>query len=163
MVERFREAAASVTRTVSRTFVVAGRSRRSEFGYYWIASTLVGGAARLSVGPHLGWPSSAMVPDAINLVVIVPFFALFARRLHDQGRSAWWALALPPLVAANIYDHLRVNFHAYDAAWPELSMWELILLIPAIGSVAVMFIPGDVGPNRYGHDPRLDEREPDTV
>jgi len=163
MVEAFREAAASVTRTISRTFVVPGRSRRSEIGYYWIASALVAGAARLSGGSHLDWASAAMVPYAIDLVVFVPFFALFARRLHDQGRSAWWVLALPPLVAANIYDHLRVNFHAYDTAWPKPGMWELILLIPALGALAVVLIPGDVGPNRYGHDPRLDEREPDTV
>jgi uncharacterized membrane protein YhaH (DUF805 family) len=163
MGETLREAATSIVRTVGRTFIFTGRSRRLEIGYYWIAWMLVAGAGSLAVQSKLDWASAVLAREAIHLVAATPFFALFARRLHDQGRSAWWTLALPPLLAANTYDHLRVNFHAFDPAWPGLAMWNLVLLILALGSFVAMLLPGDVGTNRYGPDPRLDERETDTA
>jgi uncharacterized membrane protein YhaH (DUF805 family) len=163
MVEAFSEAAASLGRTIGRTFVFAGRSRRLDLGHYWIASMLVAVVSGLAVEPGLDPVSAMTVSKAIELALVIPFFALFARRLHDQGRSAWWTLALPPLAAANIYDHLRVNFHAFDPAWPDLGMWKLLLLPVVLGSLAVMVFPGHVGANRYGGDPRLDEREPEAV
>ena len=124
---------------------------------------LVAGVGSFVVRPEYGSAPAILARNAIDLVVLIPFFALFGRRLHDINRSAWWTLALPPVVAANIYDELRVNFHAYDAAWPELGMWKLLLLIPLLLAFAVILQPGDVGPNRYGPDPRRDVQEAGTL
>jgi uncharacterized membrane protein YhaH (DUF805 family) len=163
MIKALSEATASLGRTIGRTFVFSGRARRLDMGYYWIAYTLVAAIGRHAVQPTLDWYSGVMASQAIQLIAAIPGFALFARRLHDQGRSGWWTLALPPLVAANIWEHLSVTVHAFDPAWPDLGMWKLILLPLALGAFAVAIIEGDVGPNRYGPDPRQDEREPGTA
>lgn len=158
MTETLREAASSLTRTVGRTFIFAGRARRLDVGYYWIASMIVSGVGKLALGSELDLASALAPSEAVDLVVAVPFFALFARRLHDQGRSAWWTVALLPLVAANAYEHVRVTLHAFDGAWPGLGKWNLLLALLAIGYLSAMLVPGDRGPNRHGNDPRLDER-----
>ena len=37
-------------------------------------------------------------PDCVQVVIalIVPVVAITVRRLHDSGRTGWWALLLPP-------------------------------------------------------------------
>lgn len=161
MGETLREGATSVVQTINQTFVFRGRSRRLDIGYYWIASMAAVGALEAVVRVWLDWDSEMIARMAIGFVAVVPFFALFARRLHDQGRSAWWTLILPVLGAANVYKSIRVNFHAFDPAWPELGIWNPGLLILALLSLAFMIQPGDVGANRYGPDPRLTEPEPE--
>lgn len=157
------EAVASVGRTISKTFCFVGRSRRLEIGYYWIASTLLAGVFGLLPANRLDWAAAVIAREAIQFFVAIPFFALFARRLHDQNRSAWWTLMLPPVVGSNVYDHLRVNFHAFDPAWPDFGFWKLALAVPVLLSLAFMLIPGDVGENRFGPDPRLTPQEPSAA
>ena len=58
------------------------------------------------------------------LAIIVPSLAVTFRRLHDTNRSAWWLL---------------------------------IAFLPAIGSLVLLvfyLLPGTVGPNRFGPDPK---------
>jgi uncharacterized membrane protein YhaH (DUF805 family) len=38
------------------------------------------------------------------VALLVPIVAITVRRLHDTGRSGWWALLLPvPLLAVVVY------------------------------------------------------------
>ncbi|MEO5774212.1 MAG: DUF805 domain-containing protein [Sphingomicrobium sp.] len=156
MGETLREAFGLVARTISHTFDFAGRSRRLEIGYYWIASILVTNALIYGLAATLRWPSSVVAKEVAQLIVAIPFFALFVRRLHDHGRSGWWLAVLLPVVPFNIYETLRVNFHAYDPAWLDVGMWKLLLLIPVLLLFAFVLTEGDVGENLYGPDPRLD-------
>ncbi|WP_127956971.1 DUF805 domain-containing protein [Serratia microhaemolytica] len=58
------------------------------------------------------------------LLTLIPFLAVQVRRLHDANFSGWWAL---------------------------------IHLIPFIGQLVMLIfalLPGTVGENRYGADPR---------
>lgn len=160
MGETLRDAGASIARTIGQTFTFAGRSRRLDLAYYWLAWMLVTGVLLSGVASGLDLASAAVARETVQLLATIPFFALFARRLHDQGRSGWWTLMLPPLVAAGVYDRVRATFHAFDPAWPDLGMWELILLIPGLLSLGFMLIPGDIGENCYGPDPRLAEPAP---
>jgi len=59
------------------------------------------------------------------LALFVPALALNFRRLHDIDRSAWWLL---------------------------------ICLIPFVGVIVLLvfaILPGTVGPNRFGPDPKV--------
>lgn len=66
-----------------------GRSRRREFWYFFLANFIV--VAILSiVGGKLF--HSVFLTKLYGLAVFVPAAALSIRRLHDVGKSAWWAL-----------------------------------------------------------------------
>lgn len=72
-----------------------GRARRSEFWWFYLASILASIVAAI-IDSIIGFPLFQIV---VGLGLIVPQFAVGARRLHDTGRSGWWQLiALVPLV-----------------------------------------------------------------
>ena len=142
------------------TFVFNGRSRRLDVAYYCLASGLFSGLGRSLARHFLPSDSAAIAGVAFGALLSLPLFGLFVRRLHDFGRSGWLVLLLPPLLAIDVYQHLRVVFHPFDPSWPDPGTWQLALLPVALLMFAVMAKPGDVGANCYGPDPRLDRDEP---
>lgn len=60
-----------------------GRASRSEYWWFYLFTVLTGIGADL-IGETVGVLAS--------LFVVLPTFALTARRLHDVGRSGWWVL-----------------------------------------------------------------------
>ena len=72
-----------------------GRSRRTEVVYYWIASALVGVMLSFAASSVMSFRTSLPFSDVIQLTLMVPTFALFVRRLHDQDKSGFWGLILP--------------------------------------------------------------------
>lgn len=69
--------------------VFDGRARRKEFWMFALINFIIG----LVLG-FLG--GSANGPGALgvlySLAVLIPYFAVSVRRLHDTGRSGWWLL-----------------------------------------------------------------------
>jgi uncharacterized membrane protein YhaH (DUF805 family) len=131
---------------------VTGRSSRSEFGIFLIILMAVNcvvivvtetGAADFPA------PLLRYLPYALWL----PAISLFARRLHDQGRSGWLALILPVHLGLQVYgqmlhDAARVP-HA-DLGFP-VNVAEFVLVI----SFWLLVVwPGTSGENRFGPDPR---------
>ncbi len=134
----------------SRYVDFQGRSRRSE--YWWIAlfNVIVFG-----VGTVL-----AMVLGGVNfetgemgvagyvifgllglyaLGIILPSIALFIRRLHDINQTGWIYLGLV-----------------------LLGFVPLIGLLASIAQIVIACIPGTVGPNKYGPDPKNPAGTPDV-
>ena len=125
----------------------SGRSRRKEYWLFVLAVTVVfvvlgmlfGGLGALAAAGADGdaaMNSGAMGGSLVGfgllmllgLAVLVPSIAVQVRRFHDQDRSGWMVL---------------------------------INLIPYLGGLVVlvfMCLPGTVGPNRYGPDPKEGER-----
>lgn len=81
-------ALALVLRAITGIATFRGRSRRSELVYYWIAAMLM--STIIGLIPHqlpmrTGW----MLDQATQLLVFLPIFAQFTRRLHDANLSGW--------------------------------------------------------------------------
>lgn len=119
-----------------------GRSRRSE--YWWVALfnviiAFVAVILLLTLG-GLNPESGEMGPlgfliigllGLYGLAVIIPGIALFVRRLHDINQTGWIYLGL--FIAGFI---------------------PFIGLLASIAQIVIACIPGTVGPNKYGPDPK---------
>lgn len=119
-----------------------GRSRRSE--YWWVALfnvivfgvlaillvTLGGFNAETGAMGPLGYVVFGIM-GLYGLAVIIPSIALFVRRLHDINQTGWIYLGL--FIAGFI---------------------PLIGLLASIAQIVIACIPGTVGPNKYGPDPK---------
>ena len=153
---------ALLKRTIIGAFDVSGRSRRTELVYYAIAITLLNIVIDFAALVTLSWTASLIVELIFRLLLFVPFFALFARRLHDQNRSAWWALMLPVIVAMNIMQTVKFiiagteikagTYYSYSGT--PLDVWIGVPL--TLAYLVLAFLPGTDGANRFGPDPRLD-------
>lgn len=76
-----------------------GRARRKEYWYFYLASTLFMLICRFIVFivtlPSTDLEAALSIISLIqllNLALIIPTFAVGARRLHDVGYSGWWQL-----------------------------------------------------------------------
>ncbi len=120
-----------------------GRSRRSEFWWVQLFNLIIG-----AVGVGLFWMfggSDLSGTGEINplglvflgllgvygLAILIPSIALFVRRLHDINQTGW------------IYLGIVV-----------ISLLPLIGLLGTVATIVIGVIPGTVGENKYGPDPK---------
>ena len=142
--------------TIRHTMDFSGRARRAEVIYYWIAITLFGVVASFAIMTSFPVIAGMIATSTISLVLQLPAFALFARRLHDQARSGWWTLMVAASFLFDIYETARFAANPY----PSIEGQHLLTWTDSILKVAVLILsllPGTDGPNRYGADPRLAE------
>lgn len=156
----------------------SGRTRRSEFLYYWIAMLLAGVFIKalvflltLLAGLAGAGAAAALIGVAIidlsGLLLFLPVFAMFVRRLHDQDLSAWGLVILLPVVVLNLYEAGHVLLTGAMA--PDWPGWvTAVLIISLIAFFGFAAAPGTKGPNSYGSDPREDDPratqlEPDSA
>lgn len=112
-----------------------GRARRSEFWLFWLFTFVVGFVLQM-IGGMMGGAADPSNPMAMYsspagillllfwLAVLIPSIAVAIRRLHDTNRSGWWLL---------------------------------IAFIPFIGALVLLVfyvLPGTVGSNKFGPDPK---------
>lgn len=161
MIGPVQEALESVQQTLRHSFVFSGRSRVRDMIYFGLATGLLGLAFGVAIGRLFSWHAVVIAQVCLDALLAVPFFALFVRRLHDQDRSGWWVLLAPPLMGWSAYDRIAVSFAVYDPDFMENASrfgplrW---LLLPAAAAVLLfLFLPGSVGTNHYGPDPREDD------
>ena len=104
-----------------------GRSRRLEYGMFAILVIVASLALTLmdmAVGTFSSSSQIGLFSGIFTLAIIVPSIALGVRRLHDFGKSGWWYLVI------------------------------LVPVINIIFGLVLLFVPGNVGPNRFGPDPK---------
>ncbi|MDB5710980.1 MAG: hypothetical protein JWL96_3050 [Sphingomonas bacterium] len=152
--DSLREFAASVGRTAAGTFDRRGRARRLDIPHWWAAAMIFSVLFTFVEWAMPTWRAGIVARWFVEFLPTLPFFALFVRRMHDQDRAGWWVWMLPPLVVANLYKDVRVHFHAFDPNWPDVGFWSVPLLACAVGYMILMVLPGTVGANRHGADPR---------
>ena len=166
---------------LKRYFEFSGRSRRME---YWmfvllqvliyvalgiIAAVLIGGSAGMMAGGSADMASGGMVGmlasmgiiavvmGVVWLGLIVPSLAVTVRRLHDSNRTGKWLFAyLAPYVIGYV---LTIAAAASESSALAV-VGGLVMLLGFIAAIVIlvfMFLPGTVGPNNYGPDPKAGE------
>ena len=137
-------------RAMENYAVFEGRSTRSEFWWFLLATIIVAfffGVATipLSFVPYAFY----LVVYAFVLVMFTPTLAVIIRRLHDTGRSALWSIGF---VLSVIYDLAGLlNAPGLDAVSLPVGIALRVYVIVLIVFVA---LPGENGDNRYGAAPR---------
>jgi uncharacterized membrane protein YhaH (DUF805 family) len=121
-----------------------GRARRAEF-WWWILFTFVLGLITGSIDFVLSGGATAygqiqVLSTIVGLVVLAPSISVMSRRLHDSGQNGW--LAAAPIVLSGI---------AGAVGMPTGSLFSLLAFA---GVIAIGVLPGTVGPNAYGPDPK---------
>ena len=167
---------------LKRYFEFSGRSRRMEYwmfalfqvliyvGLAIIGAVLVGGTAGMMgggsadaatggmVGMLMSMGIIAIVIGIVWLGLIVPSLAVAVRRLHDTNRSGFWLFAY---VGPYIVGYIIAIAGAASESAAMTMVGGLITLLGFIGAIVLlvfMCLPGTVGPNRYGPDPKEGER-----
>lgn len=159
-----------------------GRARRKEYWMFVLITGLIGTPIAMlrelfgndaalegmwggqeSMG--LAATSSAVLVVVVNVIyllwslfILVPSLAVMVRRLHDTGRSG--KILIPLFVLEIIFVILAVG----AGIAPTMAMSILLVVTGILFLVVVVWVfvltvkPGDIGPNRYGSDPKaLDE------
>lgn len=134
-----------------------GRSSRAE--YWWFTGPF------LLLSFDLSWP--------LHIALAVPALSVTVRRLHDLGRSGWWALLAPPawnapwavigivLLAAG---QLNEDLPDLAANLGPMLAWlagafALISVGSAVTGVLLFRRRGEAGSNRFGDDPLVEPQE----
>jgi uncharacterized membrane protein YhaH (DUF805 family) len=76
---------------ISKFAEFTGRSRRSEFWYFYLGYVVLSIIATM-LGFVLGDTIGTALSGLVFFAMVIPFIAVSARRLHDVGRSGWWLL-----------------------------------------------------------------------
>ena len=117
-----------------------GRSRRSEYWWMFLAVMLFMVIGGFLVGLLGGLASGQLNPIGYlligilvlaNFAIIIPGIALMVRRFHDLDQTGWLALV-----------------------FILLSFIPLLGWLASIGLIIWFAMPGTVGPNKYGADPK---------
>lgn len=145
-------------RAIAGTFDYAGRSRRTEVAIVWIVGALVLGVASGFTG-LLQSPNDRLAHLGLSVGAMLPVFALFVRRLHDQDRSGWWVLLLVLFTILSVYQRLETTLLTplpeLASRLPALPDWINVIGVALwLPMMAFTIAPGTEGPNRYGADPR---------
>ena len=109
-----------------------GRARKKEFWFFLLYSFIFSILVRLIDGvigtydPQIGL---GLLGGLYSLGIMIPYWAVWVRRLHDVGKSVWWIFILfIPLIGA---------------------IWLLILFVR----------DSQEGENQYGPNPKTDTLE----
>ncbi len=86
----------ATTSALKRYFDFKGRSRRSEYWYFYLSSIAIGLIAGVLDG-LLGIADvqgNGPIGALVSLGILIPSIAVGVRRMHDIDKSGWWLLAL---------------------------------------------------------------------
>ena len=167
---------------IARTLDFSGRSRRSEFWWFTLFSMLVVIVA-ISLDRLLGLPALGVMPETglpetyqqslfwvfrvgthpietlTGLLLFIPLYSLMVRRLHDTGRSGYWALAFYGLnfVSGPTITRMMAAVEAEDMTLFNNQTVLIILMVNVVASVLYLIFmikDSDTGPNPYGPSPK---------
>lgn len=144
-------------RILKGTFRPTGRAARTDLAIY--GATVMIGSLIVSfiAGLALTFDAAALVKDGLTLLALIPVPALLIRRMHDSGKRAVWIwLGLPAIglwiarsaVAVQLGTDSSVQFGRMT--WPL----DWLAILSNIALLVVLALPGTIGPNRFGEDPR---------
>jgi uncharacterized membrane protein YhaH (DUF805 family) len=101
---------------------------------------------------------SLLFGSVLKFVLVVPMFALFVRRLHDQDKSGWWGLLLPLSLLLST-PSIVAEFDGNIAEMVAMRRTPVGVAadVCALATFLLCLWPETEETNRYGPDPRLQE------
>lgn len=127
-----------------------GRIGRKAF---WIGFSLV---ALALLGSDLMTRGSGAA-SLITLALLYPLIAVVVKRLHDRGRSGWWAgVAAAPLVVSIVAGLLaRLAFLGHEAIVraATVSLWTGVAAVAVLVVIELGLRRGDPGYSVHGPPP----------
>lgn len=147
----------SFFRIVKGTFRPNGRAVRSDLVIYGATVIVVNLIVSFIAGLTLTFESAALVKDIFALLVLIPVPALLVRRLQDSGKRATWLWLGFPAIGLWIARSAVVLQWGTDSSvefgkmtWP----FDWLAILSNIALLALLALPGTIGSNRFGDDPR---------
>ena len=135
------------------SFFLGFRGRISR-GQWWLGALGLLAAILIMLGVAF-WSSMPLLAVPLILFVFVATYALTVKRLHDRGKSGWWALVF--IFIPGVLNRLT------DRLTEDTPIWWVLVLIGSVltvwGLIELGFRRGTDGENDYGPDP-LAERQP---
>lgn len=136
----------------------SGRARRKEFWYYCLMNYIIALVVSILMFASMGNSLNSIMsgygePPVLGIIIAIIYFlywlatcipslAVGVRRLHDTGKSGWFLLLPLGGVLLNIIPIIG------SLASLGLSIWFIVL----------MCTDSQVGENKYGADPKAEER-----
>jgi len=158
-----------------------GRARRSEFWWlilFGMMCVLVAisldsllGTPKLGVMPDHGLPenykqslfytfriSNFMIETVVGLLLFIPLYSVFVRRLHDVGLPGYWAFVYYAIGFASgptVGEMMKVVEAGETAvATGSMMLVAVVNLAAFVGFLFFMVRDSDKGPNEYGPSPK---------
>jgi len=127
-------------KAIKQYAVFSGRATRKEFWIFFLYNSIL----EFAFG-HA--EKTGLLVTVYSLFIITPFFAVTIRRMHDLGKSGWWALIfLLIIILDNILSLFGFPAIASSQYYPYLFIFILGMLVFMI----IMALPGNKGTNKYG-------------
>ncbi|WJP97278.1 DUF805 domain-containing protein [Macrococcus bovicus] len=165
-------------------FKMRGRARRKEYWVPVLFNTLISlalGIIFAFVDMALGYGSDILADDQMadvsltkpsdiangiwSLILLIPSFTVMARRLQDININGWWALVPHLGGVVTIIGLILGALSLFMLGGAEVSTLLImvgvaILVAVIVGIVFLVFtiLDGKPGPNKYGEDPKKNER-----
>lgn len=159
---------------MQKSFVLKGRARRAEFGWFSLVSFLIStglsilSVAAESLGLSVLEPILSTIGSIFSLIVFPASITIFVRRLHDLGKSGWWYLGYVAVIVIAFSCILIpiIQEVFYNPAMNEVDIFEMLFSSGALMSFAFLMIftygvllflifkDGQRFTNQYGEDPK---------
>ena len=166
----------AVKSVFSKYATFSGRARRSEYWYFALFVALINMVfgvflTRLDEGTRQYGMVGAL-EGLFNVIVFIPRLAVSWRRFHDIGKSgAWSLLGTAALVISCVFvivlalTYSATGSSASDGVLASFGLTVVGLFLALIGISVMMIIwlcqEGQIGPNRFGPDPKRPELDPE--
>ena len=138
-----------------------GRSTRTELILFYIFTQLL--TVLVDMASVLTGLPDMLAGDLVSLALLCPRLALWVRRLHDTGRSGWWALLALPPAAAGLWQRYMFSQDPFDFSRTQLS-WSVggPAVLFALALLFLLLRDDEEEANAYGPNPRYDAADPLT-
>ena len=97
-----------VIRAITKDYATFhGRARRKEFWLYilfYVVASMILGFIDGFTGLFIGRTDVGVLSTVFSLALMLPTWAVSARRMHDTNRSGWWVLiSLIPILGGIVF------------------------------------------------------------
>ena len=139
-------------------FNFTGRSSRSEYWWFLLAYLIITVVIAILEALIIGidYAGSGVVSNLFNLVTLIGWLTLTARRLQDRGHTGWWQFAYLIPIIPLIYFGILFLFTENPAHAISAGLVVLLEIVILITLIIILCLPPKEDENKWGRNPLLD-------